>query len=160
MRHPYFLSSLAISLALVTAAACTTTRDRARSHATAGTTAAELDEQQRSQERARSHRYRQRDVSGEIKMMQMVQEPGQKVPVQLVTITTSQGGGQSLLVDLGPSEQLGDLELSLGSKIAIRGYLLPQPEELMLIAEKIKANDQQLEVRRFYWPGMDQQPAW
>lgn len=88
-----------------------------------------------------------REVSGTIIETKTVEMRGTDQQNVVALIRTSRGD-RRLIVDLGPAQQLEQAKLREGEKIAVEGTVATIRDQQFLVASRVKANGQTIEVDR------------
>ena len=103
-------------------------------------------EQQQGQQRQQRQ---QKQVSGQVLSSKSVQvrQQGQNVGKNMVVMLETQDG-QRVIVDLGPSKNLQDVNIQQGDQISARGQLVRIGDRPVLLAEQVRAQGQNRQVQR------------
>jgi hypothetical protein len=90
---------------------------------------------------------KQRQVSGTIIDTKTVEIRGADSENMIALIKTKRGN-QRLVVDLGPTAQLTDLDIDNGEQIAAQGVVVTMGDRNLLVANQVKAEGRTLEINR------------
>ena len=102
------------------------------------------DEQQKGQTKQQSPKEsRQYQITGTIEKMKDVQ-----VRNNTHSVVTLNAKGKSAFVDLGPANELKELNLNKGDKIAVAGPKAPVGKTSILIAQQVQSGNREIDVHR------------
>jgi len=83
-------------------------------------------------------------IQGELTKLQKVQIPGMKGAMLVGLVKTKQG--QQVIVNLGSSEQTGELDLEEGTQVRMQGEGFEVGEQRVLFANQVRANGRTLSL--------------
>lgn len=121
------------------------------SRVTADGKSAELKRDKPSQQR----RPKVKQVSGKIEKIREVGVKGADAKHQVAVV---QVGQRKLYADLGPKDQLEQLDLKAGTQVRLKGVAVRMKGRTILLAQNIRANDRSVDVQRSAIPAASKMP--
>lgn len=96
---------------------------------------------------AQAEKAKPRQVSGHITHMKEVEVRGTDTKNQVVMIKTSKGD-RRLVIDLGPTSALEELNLKQGGEIAVEGSLVQIRDRSFIVASRLRHGDKTVDISR------------